>query len=126
MKKNHNPNISVFNGYLDSVTETNLVTDRNNIKIHLFSNILDVPEIDLRHLFRVISNSSKGYNLFICVSPNINAYRTGRLDTFMDYFLDTFPNSSIISERDTDITNPNGNNPYRRYEKIFKVFIQQP
>ena len=126
INKNHNPNISVFNTYLDSVTETNLVTDIDNIKIHLFSNILDVPNIDLHHLFRVISNSSKGYNLFICVSPNINEYRNSKLDRFMDYFLDTFPNSSIISERDTPIPNPTGKKSYKRYEKIFKVFIPQP
>lgn len=46
------------------------VANESPITIHLFSNILDVESIDLRHLATVIGNAAtSGTHYFICVSP---------------------------------------------------------
>lgn len=54
-----------------------------NICIHLFSNILDIPEIDLKDLALMVG--STGYrHYFVCVGP-LN-FGNERIDSFLRYF----------------------------------------
>ncbi|MDQ7046622.1 MAG: hypothetical protein Q9M39_03030 [Sulfurovum sp.] len=110
-------NINAVNKDIDSLEEKGLKFYNDNITIHLFSNILDVEFFKLDKLFlEKISNSQKGLNYFICVSPNINDKRNTRLDMFYRYFDDNYE-TELVSARDSDIGN------YKRYEKVFKTQI---
>ena len=68
--KQQDTEIKRINKMLDDVTETELRTSNPTIKVHLFSNILDVTTFDLSLLARKIENAQKGINYFVCVSPD--------------------------------------------------------
>jgi hypothetical protein len=69
---------------LNDIETNDISTERTTIKVHLFSNILDVDGIDLEKLYTNIDGSQEGKNLFVCVSP-FNGSR-GRLTTFYNLF----------------------------------------
>jgi hypothetical protein len=71
--------------YIDELLPVDLVSDPGNIKIHLFSNIIDLEGFDLRQLHRLIIDSFQGVNRIIYTSPD--NLRKQRLDTFYDLFL---------------------------------------
>lgn len=70
----------------------------NKIKIHIFSNILDIESIELEKVYKNISDNFVGTNYFVCVSP-INRFK---LQTFYKMFnhtsLISLNGSSIITE----------------------------
>ena len=75
--------IIVINKRLDEITETD-ITSNAPVTIHLFSNILDIPTIDLLSLSNTIKKSIQDKHVFICVGP-LN-YNNNRIDTFWGYF----------------------------------------
>jgi hypothetical protein len=77
--------VRLVNKYIDDVGSTDLVSNPDSIKIHLFSNILDVEGFDLSQLYRSIASSFQGVNRFICTSPDYE--RQQRLEAFYDFFL---------------------------------------
>jgi len=68
----------------------NLTTDdfnaREEVTIHLFSNILDIEAISLKSLTDLIKATFQGTNYFICVGPYQNDMKRVRFDTFMNSF----------------------------------------
>lgn len=63
------------------------VANESPVTIHLFSNILDVESIDLRHLATVIGDAAaSGTHYFICVSPFYS--NSQRISQFKNYFID--------------------------------------
>ncbi len=60
-----------INKGLDSITLKDLETKKNTIKIHLFSNILDMggDYFNLEDLAKKIRTTQAGNNYFVCVSP---------------------------------------------------------
>ena len=71
---------------MDSLS-TNDVRNKNEcIKLHLFSNILDVEAFSMQHLIDLIRQSFGGLNYFVCVSPYINDVKTARIDSFVNHF----------------------------------------
>lgn len=116
LKKNK-INIKAVNKGIDSLEDSDLIFYNDNKTLHLFSNILDMESFRLdKQFFKKISNSQRGLNYFICVSPNISKKRNDRLDMFYGYFNDNFE-TKLISSRDDNIES------YKRYEKIFQVTI---
>jgi hypothetical protein len=79
-----NPVIRLVNKYMNDVTSTDLVSQPNNIKIRLFSNIIDVESFDLRQLYLLMINTFQGINRVICTSPDNRQKQ--RLETFYDFF----------------------------------------
>lgn len=77
--------IRTVNKYMDSLEYSDLVSSSDNIKVHLFSNIIDVEGFDLNKLYQLIVNCFQGINRIICTSPYQNA-RNYRLDTFYNLF----------------------------------------
>lgn len=77
--------LKLVNKYMDNLTCTDLVSEPDSIKIHLFSNIVDVEGFDLRQLYQLIVSSFQGINRIICTSPDNG--RQQRLETFYDLFL---------------------------------------
>lgn len=108
-------NIKAINSDIDCLKDEDILFDNSHKTLHLFSNILDVESFNLdKNFLKKISNNIKNDNIFICVSPNINDKRDGRIDLFYKYFDDNF-DTNLISARDDTI------NRNTRYEKIFEV-----
>jgi len=113
-------NIKAINSDIDCLQDEDILFDNSHKTLHLFSNILDVESFNLdKNFLKKISNSIINDKLFICVSPNINDKRNGRIDLFYKYFDDNF-NTNLLSSRDGNIGH------HKRYEKIFEVkYIKQ-
>lgn len=80
-----NCEVRIVNKYMDSLNCSDFATDPNIIKIHLFSNIIDVEGFDLYNLYKLITNCFQGVNRIICTSP-YQVSGNCRLDTFHDFF----------------------------------------
>ena len=76
--------IQLVNKYLDDVEKTDIETNQS-ITVHFFSNILDIPQIDLKKLAQLVGENVSGEHFFFCVSPLIEG-RSHRLDAFFNYF----------------------------------------
>jgi hypothetical protein len=84
-KNSTDSTVRLVNKYMDNLASTDLVSEPNTIKIHLFSNIIDVEAFDLRQLYQLMVTSFQGINRVICTSPDNG--RKQRLETFYDLFL---------------------------------------
>lgn len=90
-------------------------------KIHLFSNILDIDLFSMPKLVQLIKENFKGENIFICVSPFVDTYKTERIHGFVQSFNNN-PNFNIISnvsERNGEWTGTN----WSRVIRVFKCLI---
>ncbi len=74
---------------LDSLTNEDIPPQRN-VRIHLFSNILDINDYNQSQLCDLINKSIAGTNYFICTSPYIDDRKTDRVDNFKRYFEDKY------------------------------------
>jgi superfamily II DNA helicase RecQ/SAM-dependent methyltransferase len=70
--------------FLDEITPDQIAGSVDVPQIHLFSNILDIPNIDLKRLARTLDDATIYDNYVVCVSPLISG--NGRLDQFYRYF----------------------------------------
>ena len=73
-------------------------TSQDKIKVHLFSNILDIDDYSQKQLINTIINTFNGLNYFICVSPFINELKTIRIESFKKYFETNFNTFKILGE----------------------------
>ena len=71
--------IQIVNKFLDNVEKSDIVTNEPVI-LHFFSNILDIPYINLEKLSQLINQNIKGEQYFFCVCP-LN-YGNDRVDNF--------------------------------------------
>lgn len=81
---NDETKIQRVNKYLDDVEKKDIETNQSTT-VHFFSNILDVPQIDLKKLAQLVGENVNGEHYFFCVSPLIEG-RSHRLDAFYNYF----------------------------------------
>lgn len=65
----HNINIKFINKQLQDLNKNDLSTSNQNIKLHIFSNILDITGFEINNLANTIMDSQSGMNYFLCVSP---------------------------------------------------------
>ena len=93
----------------------------NKVKIHLFSNVLDMNSLDLNQVFKNVTNNFDGLNYFVCVSP-INGVR---LQTFYKMFGQSNLLSSNGSSIVTEVFRPSAmrkiTRSISRIEYIFKT-----
>jgi hypothetical protein len=87
--------------YFDGILPKEIATNPEKVKIHLFSNILDIELFSLQNLKSLISQTQKGINYFICVSPYINDLKTERLNSFMDYFENNYKDTFALLLKET-------------------------
>jgi len=123
---------------LDSVS-TKYLSNNPILKIHLLSNIIDIPFFNL-NLFCDKLTSLKGMNIFICVSPVLyDTNRSIRLPMFLEYFYKRFESQVISETKNTKVKDkwksnncpcPNHNNQnyyckdaWTRHEIIFTSSI---
>ncbi|MFS2187248.1 hypothetical protein ACCC92_11290 [Mucilaginibacter sp. Mucisp84] len=78
-KNNHNPVVKIVPKLLGGLIAGDITGLEDTLKIHCFSNILDIQDIDLVQLAAYIHGTFKGDNLFVCTSPS---YGKTRIDAF--------------------------------------------
>jgi superfamily II DNA helicase RecQ len=70
--------------YFENILPEQISTTSERTIIHIFSNILDVVQIDLKHLAKLIDGSVNSDNYLVCVGPlNPN---NQRINAFYSYF----------------------------------------
>ena len=77
-------NLVCLSDFFENIETSQIISDSGFPVIHIFSNILDVEEIDLKHLSRLIDSSVKTENFLLCVGP-LNPTNQ-RIDAFFSYF----------------------------------------
>lgn len=115
--------IQLVNKYLDDVEKDDIETNQS-ITLHFFSNILDVPQIDLKKLAQLVGENVSGEHYFFCVSPLIEG-RSHRLDAFYNYFdVPTVFSDFEKSENKLNLLaeDAHGKDVYRKYTLKLKVF----
>ena len=70
--------------YFEDIIPEKIKASRLRRRIHIFSNILDVSAIDLRHLAGLLGESQQWDDLLICVGPFYANNR--RMDRLFDFF----------------------------------------
>ena len=77
-------NLVCLSEFFENIETNQISSDSGLPVLHIFSNILDVEEIDLKHLSRLIDSSVITENFLLCVGPlNPN---NQRIDAFFSYF----------------------------------------
>ena len=69
--------------YTNDVIAEDIVSDTDTT-VHFFSNILDIPSVNIRHIVQTISEALRGEQFFICVGPMNPGNQ--RIDAFFDWF----------------------------------------
>ena len=77
-------NIKQYCRKFDQITADDLHT-KHQVTIHLLSNVLDLPNIDVTALASCIKPSLSGVNIFVCCSPNFSNAVNG-IKQFCDVF----------------------------------------
>ncbi len=77
------PQTFSVNEMADSPLDIKKVHTKDKIKIHLFSNLLDMESLDLENVFKNVSSNFEGLNYFVCVSP-VNGMKLNRFFTLFD------------------------------------------
>ncbi len=120
---NDETKIQLVNKKLDDVLKDEIET-KQSITLHFFSNILDVPQIDLKKLAQLVGENINGEHYFFCVSPLIEG-RSHRLDAFYNYF-DLPPVFSDFEQSENKLNllaeDAHGKDVFRKYTLKLKVF----
>jgi hypothetical protein len=115
------PQTYLLNEKADSQLRIKNIPTSSNIKIHLFSNLLDLQSLDLEIVFQNVITNFNGINYFVCVSP-VNG---NKLQTFYKMFQNSILVSSTCSAIITEIFRPslmrNITKSISRVEYIFKI-----
>lgn len=77
--------VRAINKKIDEITASDIAFENKMSVYQLFSNILDIGGIDLKHLTSILYANSSCYNTLVCVSP---FYYSGnvRINSFFNYF----------------------------------------
>lgn len=120
-KFNDSVSIQTINKYLDSLSPSDFKNKKSTIKIHLFSNILDIDLFSLSALIKLIDATFLGENYFVCVSPFVDDLKASRLDNFMKSFSKNI-NYQIIKSIDNKKGQWTGTT-WARVVRVFKASI---
>lgn len=107
-----------INKDLNYISYQDISTHSDSVKFHIFSNIIDVPGIDIETLYEKICSTQLGVNYFICVSPKFQKDTVHLRNIKLDAFMKCFQRNYIvdaISCRETNI------NQYTRFERVFRT-----
>jgi superfamily II DNA helicase RecQ len=76
--------VNTISKYFELIDVNEIKSNNNRGVIHIFSNILDVAAIDLKHLANLVDRSVDTENYLVCVGP-LNPTNQ-RIDAFFRYF----------------------------------------
>jgi hypothetical protein len=117
-KYNKNIDIVTINKELNSLS-TNDFKDIDYVKLHLFSNILDIDKYSIKYLSSLIKDTHKGLNYFVITSPKITSLKTNRIDNFVREFYNC--NYKLLVSEEKDAGEWEGN--WTKVLRIFEVTI---
>lgn len=106
---NDSEKIAIEIKYLADVTSEDIKSEQP-ITVHLFSNILDIPSIDLLCLSNTIKKNLQGQHYFFCWGP-LN-YGNSRIDIFWNYF----------NEADSIFSNLHSKQQYDNEGRLIKTY----
>jgi hypothetical protein len=106
-----------------------ITTSSERIKLHLFSNILDLDEsiFNQSNLIRLIEETQSGINYFICVSPYITDEKADRVNSFKRHFeihYESFVN--IFEVSNSGRLNDEYWNCNNHYNNQMNIYCQHP
>jgi hypothetical protein len=109
-------NVLTINKDIDSLSTSDFIPDQESVKLHLFSNVLDMEVFQLSNLLELVKSSFDGENYFICASPYVNDLKTERINSFVRYFsnFEGYTLIESISER--------GCEWYNDWTRVIRVF----
>ena len=82
-----NSHLKTIKKKLDELSIKDFVSVReSNVKLHLFSNILDIDSYSTINLVNLIKERFIGLNYFVIVSPYITELKTNRINLFVESF----------------------------------------
>jgi hypothetical protein len=87
--------IRMVNKYIDDLESGDFISGAESIKVHLFSNIIDIEAFSLEKLHALILSSFQGINRFICTSPD--KHGSHRLNNFAGLFLPSCSDRTSVS-----------------------------
>ena len=96
-------NILLKNKFIDDVVESDLQTE-TPIVLHFFSNILDIPNIDLERLSNLITQNITGVHYFFCVGPLNNT--STRIENFSKHL--NIADEQVIAANQGQLINKRG------------------
>lgn len=100
--------------FFDTIKPAQITSESRLPVLHIFSNILDIPQIDLKDLATKIDKSTLVDNYIVSVGP-LNA-TNHRIDAFYNYF-----QAHLIYDKEDSLF-PIGNNKTKTYKsKIYKL-----
>jgi len=79
-----NVDINTISEFFENIDTNAIKSNNQRSVIHIFSNILDVAQIDLKHLAGIVDRSVESNNFLVCVGP-LNPTNQ-RIDAFFRYF----------------------------------------
>ncbi len=77
--------IAILNKSISELTNKDLEIN-DSVKVHFFSNILDVDAFSISVLIKYLKNNCKGINYFVCTSPKFPAPKNYRFELFVEEF----------------------------------------
>lgn len=107
-----------INDYFERLSPTDIKGGEGHTVLHLFSNILDVAQIDLKHLANTVDDNVIADNYLICVGP-LNP-TNHRIDAFLRYF-----NTQLINEIYQFETSTLHNRNWTYKARIYKLAYNQ-
>ncbi len=90
--------VVTLNKYIDDI-ELSEIESNAELTIHFFSNVLDIPKINLKRLAKIVQKNSDNESIVICIGPNNNFNK--KIDTFYTYF----NHNELLFEFEHDKTN---------------------
>ncbi len=109
--------ICTINKTLDGLLPQDLTTNENSIKVHFFSNILDIDFFNLTNLLNLLKHKYKRDNLFIITSPCISDQKTQRINDFVESF-QLLSNFNLL----LSITEKKGQWEGTNWSRVIRVF----
>lgn len=103
--------------FLDEVTIQDIESDSNLPRIHFFSNILDIPQIDLKELSQKVNDTIAHDNFIVSVGPLNSGNR--RLDAFYNYF--EVPVDHVLHKTESSQFFYGGFKPCTYKAKVYKL-----
>lgn len=80
-------NVVTIQRFFEAIKPSDISSSKGYPVLHIFSNILDVEQIDLKYLSRLVDESVSSDNYLLCVGP-LNPSNQ-RIDAFFSYFDDS-------------------------------------
>lgn len=106
--------LNSYVNFFEELTDEEIVSNSELPIIHLFSNILDVSQIDLKYLASLVDRNKTKNQFLVCVGPLNPTNR--RIDAFLNYFHSK--NTNVIHQYENSLYHKIWTNKTKIYELV--------